>query len=364
MPRPVPPERLAPARAAAQLLHRPRTPSHPADIAREIGGAQAQDARAGRLTFRARSRRLTAADVDRARTRERSLLLTWAMRNTLHLLNAEDAVWMLPLFQPKLESFARRRLAHFGVDRRTQDRALDTVRAALAKDGPLSRGEVTDRIRRRRIEITPERRLHFTLLSVATGVACLGPDSGRTTDLVLAEEWLGPAPRHDRDAALRDLARRYLNAFGPATEADFAGWAGLPLGDVRAGLAGIASELREVRIGDAQAWTLRRSPRRAPRGVVRLLPAWDTYLLGYRDRDFVATGERWRQITPGGGMYYPAIVRDGVAIGTWSVRGARDQPEITAEPFTRLDSSTRALVADELADVRRFEDRPDDAAIG
>jgi hypothetical protein len=364
VPRPIPPERLAGIRSAQQLIHRPRTPSHPADIAREIAGAQAQDPRAGRLTFRARSSKLSAAEIDRCRTEERSLLLIWAMRNTLHLLNAEDAVWMLPLFRPKLEGFARRRLAHFGLDRRAQDRALAAIRSALESDGPLGRGEVMDRVRRLNIEITPERRGHLTGLSVATGIACLGPDKGRTAQLVLADEWLGEPPPHDRDAALRDLARRYLNAFGPATEADFAGWAGLPLGDVRAGLTGIAAELREVQVGEARAWALRRSPRRAPEGVVRLLPAWDTYLLGYRDRDFVATGERWRKITPGGGMYYPAIVRDGAAIGTWAIRGARDKPEITAEPFTPLDSSTSALIADEVADVRRFEDRPDGASTG
>ena len=355
MARRVDPAKLAPIRAAAQLLHRPRTPSHPADIAREIAGAQAQDPRAGRLTFRARSSKPSAADVDRCRTEERSLLLIWAMRNTLHLLNAEDAVWMLPLFKPKLEGFARRRLAHFGVDRRAQDRALGAIRAALESEGPLGRGEAMDRVRRLNIEITPERRGHLTGLSVATGIACLGPDKGRTAQLVLADEWLGEPPPHDRDAALRDLARRYLNAFGPATEADFARWAGLPLGDVRAGLTGIAAELREVQIRDARAWALRRSPRRAPEGIVRLLPAWDTYLLGYRDRDFVATGERWRKITPGGGMYYPAIVRDGVAIGIWSIRGARDTPDMAAEPFGRLDREARAAVDTELADVRRFE---------
>src|SRR5215211_3233643 len=145
MPPPLPPGRLASIRAAQQLIHRPRGITHPADVARAIAGAQAQDPRAGRLTFRARNPRLTAADVDRARTQERSLLLTWAMRNTLHLLNAEDAVWMLPLFQPKLEGFARRRLAHFGVDRRAQDRAVEAVREALAKDGALSRGEMMER---------------------------------------------------------------------------------------------------------------------------------------------------------------------------------------------------------------------------
>jgi hypothetical protein len=355
MPRTVPPERLAPMRSAQQLLHRPRSLTHPADIAREIAGAQAQDARAGRLTFRARNARLTAADVDRARTEDRSLLLTWAMRNTLHMLATDDALWMVPLFQPRLEAFCRRRLAHFGVGEGAQDRALSAMRRALDADGPLTRGELAERIAARRIEVTPERRLHFTLLAVATGTACLGPDAGRTTKLAATRDWLGEAaliPPTER--SLHDLARRYLNAFGPATEADFAGWAGLPLGDVRAGLEGIADELREIRVGNARAWTLKRTPRRAPKGVVRLLPSWDTYLLGYRDREFIARS-RWKRIAVGGGMYVPAIVRDGAAIGTWEIRGPRDRPDVTADPFDRLNSTTAQAVKAEIADVHRFE---------
>jgi len=353
MPPPLPPGRLASIRAAQQLIHRPRGITHPADVARAIAGAQAQDPRAGRLTFRARNPRLTAADVDRARTEERSLLLTWAMRNTLHLLSTEDALWMLPLFQPRLEAFTGRRLAHFGVDAATQDRGLAMMRRALA-DGPLTRGELVEHLGPLGIEITPERRMHFIGLAVARGVACLGPDARRTPKLATAREWLGADLLDDRDASLRELARRYFGAFGPATDADFAGWAGLPLGDVRAGMRGIASELRDTRIADATAWSLRRSPRRAPEGTVRLLPSWDTYLLGYRDREFIA-GPRWDRIAAGGGMYVAAIVRDGVAIGTWAIRGPRAGPEITTDPFARLDAATRSAIEAEVADVRRFE---------
>jgi Winged helix DNA-binding domain len=323
-------------------------------VAREIAGAQAQDARAGRLTFRARNPRLTAADVDRARAEERSLLLTWAMRNTLHLLSTEDALWMLPLFQPRLEAFTRRRLGHYGVATRAQDRGVATMRQALEADGPLTRGELVERLGPLGIEITPERRMLFVGLAVATGVACLGPDAGRTPKLASAREWLGADLVRDRDGSLRELARRYFGAFGPATDADFAAWAGLPLGELRSGMRAIASELRETRVGRAAAWSLKRAPRRAPRGTVRLLPSWDTYLLGYRDREFIA-GARWKRIAVGGGMYTAAIVRDGVAIGTWAIRGPRDRPGITTEPFERLDAATTTAIDAEVADVLRFE---------
>jgi Winged helix DNA-binding domain len=342
-------------RSAAQLLHRPRSPSHPADIAREIAGVQAQDPRAGRLAFRARQERLTAADVDRARTEERSLLRTWAMRKTAHLLPSDDAPWLLPLFEPEIEKWSRRRLGQLGMDARSVERSQETIRRALAADGPLTRAQLGDRLEKRKIMLGPETRAHVFGLAVTSGLAYQGPDRGAQPCLVLRQDWLPePTAHHDRDAALRELARRYLTAFGPTTEADFAGWAGLPLRDIRVGLNGIAPELRELRIGELTAVSLKRPARRAGGPVIRLLPAFDTFLMGYRDRDFIAGAERWPAIGPGGGVLNPVLVRDGEALGTWKMPTAARR-EIELEPFERLDATTRRALEAEIADVARFE---------
>ncbi len=347
--------RLGRTRSAAQLLHRPRSPSHPADIAREVAGVQAQDPRAARLAFRARDARLRAADVDRARTEERSLLRTWAMRKTAHLLASDDAPWLLPLFEPLIAAWSRRRLGQLGMDAATVERALETIRRALASQGPLTRAELGERLERSGIELDASTRLHVIGLAVTSGVAFQGPDRGAQPCLVLREDWLPQPPtRHDRDGALRELARRYLRAFGAATEADFAGWAGLRLRDVRAGLDGIASELREVRLAGGAALALRGRARRARGPVVRLLPAFDSFLMGYRERDFIAGPERWPAIGPGGGMLNPTLVLDGRALGTWKPPTAARR-EVELELFEPLDAATRRAVDAEIADVSRFE---------
>ena len=112
--------------------------------------------------------------------------------------------------------------------------------------------ELRERVEREGIALDSSTGLHIIGLAVTSGLAIQGPDRGKQPCLVLREDWLPPSRGpHDRDAALRELARRYLRAFGPATEVDFAGWAGLPLRDVRVGLDGIASELRELRLGGA-----------------------------------------------------------------------------------------------------------------
>lgn len=348
---------LAAIRGAAQLLHRPARLRHPADVARAIAGAQAQDAYAGRQSLRARNGRLVAADVDAARNEERSLIRAWAMRGTMHLLAADDAPWMLPLFDPQLVAMSRRRLAQLGVSEARQERALRVMRERLGH-GPLTRNELAEPLQGAGITINDQTRTHLWRLVVGTGIACLGPDRGARSTLVLAEDWLGPRPRHDREAALRELARRFLRAFGPASERDFAGWSGLPLRDLRPALEGIAGELREQPGEGETLLSLRAARPRPLRSVTRLLPAFDTYLMGHRDASFMAGAEQWRQILPGGGVLRPVITHDGVALGTWNQRRTPGAIEIELSPFAAPPAGVAADVEAELADIARFEGMP------
>src|SRR5215212_12015908 len=159
-PRTIPPARLAPTRATTQLLHRPAAVRHPADVARAICGAQAQDLPAGRLAFRARSARLRASDVDRARNQERSLIRTWAMRGTLHLIATEDFGWLVPLFESRFVEYSRRRLAQLDMPAGTQERAIREVQRALRVDGPQTRGALSERLEHIGISLNPQTRLH------------------------------------------------------------------------------------------------------------------------------------------------------------------------------------------------------------
>ena len=88
---------------------------------------------------------------------------------------------------------------------------------------------------------------------------------------------------------------------------------------------------------------------------MRLLPAFDTYLMGHRDRDFIAPPDLWRRILPGGGILRPAILVDGRAVGIWSSKRAGRKLKVVLEPFDKLDATTAAAVDAEVADVARFE---------
>jgi hypothetical protein len=347
-------------RAAAQRLDRPRI-AGPAALVRDLLAVQAQDPRAARLAVRARSTGLRAADVDAALTDDRSLVVAWLMRGTLHLVAREDHAWLLGLTAPRQDAGSARRLAQEGVAPGDADRAVSAVERALGEDGPLTRTELGARIAAAGVRSEGQALPHLLALAALRGVAVHGPVVNGEQRFALARDWLDAAPvvplaGEARDTALAELARRYLAAHGPATAADLAAWAGLALRDARAGLSAIAAALTEAP-GGLVDLAARRDGGEPPAAALasRLLPAFDPYLLGWKDRGFAVREQHAKQVHPGGGMLRAVATADGVAVGTWSARRRDGGLAVAVDPFARIGAPVRAALDAEAADVARFE---------
>ena len=339
------------SRAAAQLLHRPRKATS-TEVVRRLLAVQAQDLRAARLALRARAPALTAASIDTALTEERSLVVAWLGRGTLHLVTAEDYPWLLALTAPRRFATSRRRLGQEGVSPDDAERAVAIVERSLAAAGPLTRAELAERIAARGIRTEGQATPHLLMLAAIRGVTLLGPLRDGVQAFVLARDWLGTNPRPaERDTALAELARRYLAAHGPASAADLAAWAGLPLRDARAGLGAVASELTDA--GGDLVDLVSREPARE-RIPARLLPAYDPYLLGWKDRSFAVPAEHARRVHPGGGLLRATATVDGLAVGTWSLRRDGERLSIDIDPFGSLAHAERAALDADAEDVARF----------
>lgn len=278
------------------------------------------------------------------------------MRMTVHLIAADDYGWLTPLFGERIVAFSRRRLAALGISDRQRDRALAAVRKELASSGRLTRGEAVEVAERSGFEVTVETRTHLALLVVVGGDACIGPDSGRENVLVATREWIGEPQRREREESLAELARRYFNAFAPASARDFSYWAGLPLRDCRAGLARVAGELEELAVGGETMFAPAGFNTRAPRSPsVRLLSAFDTYLMGYASRAHAVDRDGERRILPGGGVLRPTICVDGRFVGLWSNKRSGRRLTVALEPFEELDDAVMDAIAAEVGDIGRFE---------
>jgi hypothetical protein len=316
----------------------------PVAVAERLLAIQGQDLRGARLAVRARSEGLTVADVDRALS-DRSLLITWVNRGTLHLVRAEDYPWLHALTAPTLLTANARRLGQEGVDPAAAERGVAAIERALADNGPQTREQLRESVATAGVPTAGQALLHVTMLASLRGLTVRGPMVGKQQAHVLVRDWLGEPEPVDRERALAELARRYLAGHGPAGDRDLARWAGLPLRDVRAGLQAIAPELTQRHDGLVDL------AKRAPAAELpppRLLGPFEPLLLGWASREPVLGSNE--SVVTVNGIFHPIALVKGRVVATWTMPGGK----VELAPFGRLRSADRAALEADGAAVARF----------
>ncbi len=222
-------------RLAAQRIA-PGEPATPGQVVRSMLAMQGQDFPGARWSIGLRGHGLTDDEVGAAFDAG-DIVRSWPMRGTLHVVAAEDIGWMLALLAPRVIAATATRRAQLGITEDDLRRARDAVVAALEGGRALEREALLSAISAGGTVIDGQRGYHLLGHLAQTGVLVLGPISGKQQTYVLLAEWVRNPRRLMRDEALGELADRYFRSHGPATERDLARWSGLPLGDVRRGLA-------------------------------------------------------------------------------------------------------------------------------
>jgi hypothetical protein len=244
-------------------------------------------------------------------------------------------------------------------------RAVQAVERMLEREGPLTRREVLERLRRRKLGKVDEAvAYHVLFLTAAAGAVCYGPDRGRDRCFVLVRDWLGEPRALDREAALAELAVRYLASHAPAGPEDLAYWSGLRMGDARRAWRGVEDRVTVVRARGTQLWTLRSAPDEHPVGVVRLLPNFDEYVLGWKDRGFAVTPDRWKAINRGAGWIHPVVLVDGRLVGVWKGMRASGSLRVEVSAFGSLSAAVRRRVVAEAGATAAYEGAAAEVSFG
>lgn len=328
-----------------------RPVASPAAAARLTTAIQAQDAPASRLGIRARANGVTDAEVRQATDVERVIVRTWLMRGTIHLVDAQDLRWLTRLIGPALIRKFRTRWTQLGFTEELFRSCVAALVEILA-DAQRTRAEIRDSLAERGVELPssdPPAVYHLLVHATALGLVCRGPDRGRNNTFVLVDDWLpGVPPGPTGDDALAELARRYFAAYSPATAADFTTWSGLA--SARA-IDLIRDELEPVDVDGRAGFRLGSVE---PGRGVRLLPAFDNFLIGYRDRAAILDRELQDRVYQGGWIL-PTVLRDGQVVGTWALDRAKGRVNIAS--FGELEPRVRRAVEAEVADIGRFLDR-------
>lgn len=350
------PDCIRARRAALQRVGSDRQPASAPQLVSHVVAVQAQDVAAATLGIAVRTDHLTAAAVNTARNVDRSIVRTWCLRGTLHLIAAEDVHWLLDLVRPQLARANKRRRLDLGLDDTSTERGVRILEDSLRSNGPLSRAELSQQLRRHDIASEGQATIHVIWRAAVDGRLCFGPDRDGEETFVALQDWV-PSQSHNapEDGAL-ELARRYLAAYGPATRDDFGNWSGLSGAEVRRAWTRLAHEARAVGTpyGEMLVSTEHTDTADMP-PFVRLLPAFDGIWLGYRAHDMFIAPEHARRVFPGGGMIRPFILADGQIVGTWMRRTTRGSVDVSVE---LLEPIGDAALSAALADLSRITERP------
>lgn len=318
----------------------------PEEIVDALGAVQSQDYSGGLWGIGLRLPGTTVVDIEKALI-DRKIIRTWPMRGTLHFVPARDARWMLELLTPRVIRRSARRYKELGLTEEIFERSEELISQALEGSRQLTRGELYDVLARGGIAPEGQRSYHILGHLAQKGVICLGVREGRQQTFVLFDEWVSDSKRLERDEALAELARRYFTGHGPATLQDFVWWTGLAAGEAKAGLEMVKPELMQEEIDSKRYWLPKSTPssvsdldERSP--IACLLPNFDEYMIGYKDRSAMFPAAYSGKLAPRGNIAFNyTIIINGIAAGGWRRERKNDGVVIRTRLFRPLDDDEK-----------------------
>ena len=326
-------------------------------ICRDVCGVQAQIMSAAQLQLWARHHAITPAVVNEALWKTRALVKTSLMRQTLHLVPADE----FPLYIAAQKSTRVRtvlvRMAKFGIAREEAE-DLTALILNFLNAGPAPRVAIAESIRpkvSKRIHKWMAESWSMVRLPIAEGQICYGPGEGNQATFIRTDRWLSKLRTIDELPAQKELFRKYLRAYGPATLNDFAHWSGIAMPEVRALRPLLDAELAEyngllvlredVKFLQANASGL---------DSVHLLPYFDVYLLAHRLKEHFLKAEFYKRVYRNQGWISPVVLINGEIAGVWSYKLSPGKIDIEIELFGRVARDARAQIenrAEELASL-------------
>jgi hypothetical protein len=352
-------------RLARQRLDRRAPRDEALDVVREICGLHAQVMSSAELTLWARVEDLEPGAVQEALWERRTLAKTWAMRGTLHLLPADELpLWVgaLGVLKPRHHAASWQR--YFGLTCEEAEAMLVAIADAL-DDQTLTREELAQEVGRRlgSEELGGKLRDGFGALlkpSAFRGDLLFAPSVGRNVRFARPDRWLPEWEPAEIEESVREVARRYLAAYGPATREEFARWFGTT-SPAQAGslIQSLGGDVAPVEVEGTVAWMLAEHVREAeaavPAGVVRLLPAFDHYVVAApRDREAVLPGALKGRIYRPQGWLSPVLLVDGRMEGVWRHERKGERLAVRIEPFGEQPGWVRRAAEGEAERLSRF----------
>jgi hypothetical protein len=276
------------------------------------------------------------------------------MRQTLHLVPADEFSLYIAAHK---SARAKAVLSIMARCKITQDEAdgLSALILEELKAGPAPRAAITSAVRpkvSKRLRVWMDKVWSIVRLPVIEGQVCYGPGEGNQATFIRTEHWLPAQPKVDEVQAQKELFRKYLRAYGPATLHDFAHWSLISMAEVRA-----LRPLMDAELVEYDGVLVLREDVKAlqsasfSHGSIHLLPYFDVYLLAHRFKEHFLKPEFYKRVYRNQGWISPVVLINGEIAGVWSYKLLRKALEIEIELFARVDSRTRRQIKDRAAEL-------------
>jgi hypothetical protein len=253
------------------------------DAVRWHGAMQGQDYGPAKWSIGQRATKLVDEDVDRT-LNDGDILRTHALRPTWHLVARDDIRWILSLTGPRVHRQIEPRFRQLGLDPGTLAQCEKEIVSALEDGNHLTRADIAGVLDEAGIDRSGQRLPHILIHCELDAVICSGRLAGKQQTYALLDERAPDQGPFDRDEALAELVRRYLQSHGPATVPDLRWWSGLTVADIKAAVNMLGSEVWSETLDGMTFWSMTEEVGRLPSPrVVHLLQMLDEIFVGYNE---------------------------------------------------------------------------------
>ncbi len=316
----------------------------PKEVVTWMGAMQAQDYAMSKWAVGIRLPNSTDKMVQDAIDKGK-IIRTHILRPTWHLVSADNIHWMLALSGPRVKAFIKPRIKQFELSDELFLKSNNVIEKALRDNNHLTRDKLLDRLNTKKINTDDLRGLHLLMNAELEGIICSGITNNKNqTYALLAERVIKPLST-PKEEALAKLAKIYFQSHGPATLADFAWWSGLSSIEAKQGFEAIRSEFTEEKIGSQIYLMNNVTSTHADKKSTFLLPAFDEFLISYKDRTAAIALDKQSHAFTNNGIFKPVIVDNGQVSGTWKRTLKKDTVIIETEYFKPQSEAAKKRIA-------------------
>ena len=283
-----------------------------------MGAIQAQDYNMSKWALGIRLPGSTQKSIEAALDKG-EIIRTHLLRPTWHIVSAENIYWMLELTAPRIKASMKSRHKQLELTKEVITKCLNIIEDNLTRKINLTREELAGELEKSNISTKKDNRLsHILLLAELEGLICNGAAKGKKNTYALLKERVPSVKRLGREEALAKLASTYFASHGPATLQDFTWWSGLTITDAKLAMEMIKSDFHSEKTG-TQTFLFDNnfSINEKYWESAYLLPAFDEFIISYKDRSIIVSSEEQNRIISRNGMFWPVLLMNGQAVGTW-----------------------------------------------